>query len=110
VKGALVSSEAMADLGGLLVAHDAYVASLHGRPDRAVGGLTGEQRFFIAFAQRWRRLQTDDAMKRQLAGDIHAPPEVRSNAVRNVEAWYAAFGVKPGDKLYLDPKDRVGLW
>ncbi|HEY0438408.1 MAG TPA: M13 family metallopeptidase, partial [Phenylobacterium sp.] len=110
VKGAQVSSETMGDLGGLLAAHDAYLASLHGRRDKVIGGLTGEQRFFVAFAQRWRKLQTEDALRRQVAGDTHVPPQVRANAVRNVEAWYRAFGVKPGDGLYLKPQDRVGLW
>jgi len=110
VKGDQALGENIADLAGLVVAHDAYVASLKGKPDRVIAGLSGEQRFFIAFAQRWRRVQTEAALRRQVATDIHAPPEYRSDTVRNLAAWYRAFGIKPGDKLYLKPQDRVGLW
>ena len=73
-------------------------------------GLNGEQRFFVAFAQRWRRLQTETALRRQIKTDSHLPGEYRSNAVRNVDAWYKAFQVVPGDKLYLKPEDRVRVW
>ena len=93
-----------------MVAYDAYHLSLRGRPDAVRNGLTGDQRFFIAFAQRWRRLQTDDALRAQIAGDNHAPPRCRSNLVRNVDAWARAFGVKPGDALYVAPAARVRVW
>jgi len=108
--GKQVLGESAADLAGLAVAHDAYLRSLHGRPDMVRNGLTGDQRFFIAFAQRWRRLQTDTALRRRIATDTHAPPECRSNLVRNVAAWASAFAVKPGDKLYLEPGARIMLW
>ena len=110
VKGKQVLGESISDLAGLLVAHDAYVLSLKGKSDVVIGGLTGEQRFFIAFSQRWRRNQTEAALRRQLASDTHPPGEVRSDIVRNVEAWYKAFDVKPGDKLYLKPEDRAAIW
>ena len=110
VNGKQALSENIADLAGLLVAHDAYVLSLKGKGDTVIGGLSGEQRFFLAFAQRWRKAQSEAALRRQVATDHHAPGEYRSDAVRNVEAWYKAFGVAPGDKLYLRAEDRVGIW
>ena len=110
VKGNQVLSENIADLAGLQVAHDAYVLSLKGRTDVVIGGLSGEQRFFLAFAQRWRRIQSETALRKQIATDIHAPGEYRSDAVRNVDTWYKAYGIVNGDKLYLKPEDRVGIW
>lgn len=108
--GAKVLGESVSDLAGLAIAHDAYLLSLHGRRDVVRSGLTGEQRFFIAFAQRWRRLQTDAALRQQIATDNHAPPACRSNLVRNVDAWARAFDVRPGDRLYLAPEARVQIW
>jgi len=108
--GKQVLAETAADLGGLAAAHEAYLLSLHGRPDIVKNGLTGEQRFFIAFAQRWRRVQTDAALRRQIDTDTHAPPACRSNLVRNTEAWTRAFAVKPGDRLYIEPEARIGIW
>ena len=102
--------ESALDLAGLIVAHDAWLLSLHGKPDTIRNGLTGDQRFFIAFAQRWRKLQTDAAARRQIASDTHAPPPCRGNLVRNVAAWTRAFGVGAGDKLYLKPEERVLIW
>ncbi len=108
--GAQIAGESSADLAGLVIAHDAYLLSLHGRPDVVINGLTGEQRFFIAFAQRWRRQQSDEDLQRQIATDTHAPPACRSNLVRNVDAWAQAFDVRPGDRLYVSPGARVRLW
>jgi putative endopeptidase len=110
VNGKQVSSENVADLAGLQVAHDAYVLSLKGQTDSVVGGLSGEQRFFLAFAQRWRRIQSEAASRRQIATDTHAPGEYRSDAVRNVDAWYKAYNVVNGEKLYVKPEDRVRIW
>jgi predicted metalloendopeptidase len=110
VKGAQVLPEAVADVAGLQVAHDAYVMSLKGRDDVVIDGLTGEQRFFLAFAQRWRRAQSEAALRRQIATDTHPLAEYRSDAVRNVGAWYDAFHVAPGNRLYLKPADRVSIW
>jgi putative endopeptidase len=110
VNGKQVLSENIADLAGLQVAHDAYILSLKGKTDVVIGWLSGEQRFFVAFAQRWRRLQSEVALRRQIKTDIHAPGEYRSDSVRNVEAWYKAFQVVPADKLYLKPEDRLVIW
>jgi len=107
--GKQIVGESSADLAGLLVAHEAYRRSLGGKPDAVKNGLTGEQRFFVAFAQRWRRLQTDASLRRQIETDTHAPPACRSNLVRNVTAWDEAFGVRPGDKLY-QPTERFRIW
>jgi putative endopeptidase len=110
VNGKQVQTESVADLAGLLVAHDAYLLSLQGKPDAVIGGLTGEQRFFLAFAQRWRKKQDDTSLRGQIKADTHPPGEYRSDTVRNLDAWYKAFDVAPGDKLYLKPEDRVRIW
>jgi predicted metalloendopeptidase len=110
VNGKQVVTENIADLAGLLTAQDAYVLSLKGKTDVVINGLTGEQRFFLAFAQRWRKAQSEAALRRQIKTDTHSPGEYRSDTVRNVEAWYKAYDVMPGDKLYLKPEDRVGIW
>ncbi len=110
VNGKQVLSENIADLAGLRVAHDAYVLSLNGKADVVIGGLSGEQRFFLAFAQRWRKIQSEAALRRQITTDSHSPGEYRSDTVRNVEAWYKAYDVAPGEKLYLKLEDRVGIW
>ncbi len=110
VKGKQVLTENIADLTGLEVAHDAYILSLNDRPDTIIDGLSGEQRFFLAFAQRWRKIQSEAALRHQLETDIHSPGEYRSDTVRNVDAWYDVFKVAPGDKLYLKPSDRARIW
>ena len=103
-------SENIADLAGLLVPHDAYVLSLKGKTDVIIGGWSGEQRFFLAFAKRWRRLQTETALHQQAKTDTRSPGEYRSDTVRNVDAWCEVYKVVPGDKLYLKPEDRVRIW
>lgn len=110
VNGNRVLNESIADLAGLLVAHDAYVQSLKGKPDAVVGGLSGEQRFFLAFAQRWRKVQSEAALRKQIASDTHLPAEYRSDGVRNVATWYGAFDVPSGAKLYVRPEDRPKIW
>ena len=110
VNGRRVLDENIADLAGLLVAHDAYILSLKGKTDVVIDGLSGEQRFFLAFAQRWRKSQSEAALRAQITTDTHAPGEYRSDTVRNVEAWYKAFGIAPGDKLYLKPEGCVAIW
>lgn len=110
LNGKQTLNENIADLAGLLVAHDAYVLSLKGQPDVVIDGLSGEQRFFLAFAQRWRKLQSEGALRNQIATDIHPPGEFRSDTVRNMDAWYKAFNIAPGDKLFLKPEDRVRIW
>jgi len=110
VNGKQVLNENIADLAGLVVAHDAYALSLKGKTDVTIGGLTGEQRFFLAFAQRWRKAQSETVLRRQVTTDSHSPGEYRSDTVRNVESWYTAYEITPADKLYLTSGDRAGIW
>jgi putative endopeptidase len=111
VKGDQTTGENIADLGGILVALDAYHASLHGKPAPVIDGLTGDQRFFLAYAQSWRDKRREDAMRELIVGDVHSPELYRVNGVvRNVDAWYAAFDIKPAASLYLPPADRVRIW
>jgi putative endopeptidase len=111
VNGDLTMGENIADLGGLTLALDAYAASLGGQPAPVIDGLTGEQRVFLGWAQAWRGKVTDDYVKRQVVSDPHSPRQFRVNGVvRNLDAWYQAFGIKPGDKLYVAPQDRVHIW
>jgi predicted metalloendopeptidase len=110
VNGEKVQTESIADLTGLLIAHDAYLLSVKGKADVVINGMTGEQRFFLAFAQRWRKAQSEDALRRQVKTDTHPPGEYRSDTVRNVEAWYKAYDVTPANKLYVKPEDRAVIW
>jgi putative endopeptidase len=110
INGEQTLGENIADLAGLQVAHEAYVKSLNGKPAPVIDGLTGDQRFFLAFAQSWRQKSRDQALRAQVIGDGHAPGPFRAQTVRNLDAWYATFGAKPGQKLYLEPKDRVRIW
>jgi putative endopeptidase len=111
VNGQLTMGENIGDMGGINLALDAYHASLHGKPAPVIGGLTGDQRVFLGWAQVWRGKDRPDALRQQLLTDPHSPPEERVNAVvRNVDTWYTAFHVKPGDKLYLPPDQRVHIW
>jgi putative endopeptidase len=103
--------ENIADLGGLTLALDAYHASLRGKPAPVIDGLTGDQRVLLGWAQAWRGKVTDDFVRKQVVSDPHSPRQFRVNGVvRNMDAWYAAFGVKPGDKLYVAPGMRVRIW
>jgi endothelin-converting enzyme/putative endopeptidase len=106
--------ENIGDLGGLAVAHAAYrtyVADKQGGKAPVIDGFTGDQRFFLAWGQIWRELLTEAETRRRTLSDPHSPGEFRTNGVvRNVDAWYEAFGVKPGDKLYLAPEKRVKIW
>jgi predicted metalloendopeptidase len=110
VSGKRVLGESVADLAGLMVAHDAYILSLKGQTDVVLGGISGEQRFFLAFARRWRRIQTEAALRGQVATDTHPPGKYRSDTVRNVDAWYKAYNVVAGDRLYVKPEARVRIW
>jgi len=91
-------------------AYEAYRASLNGKEAPVLDGLTGDQRFFIAYAQSWATKMRDEALKARIATDGHAPGNYRALTVRNIDAWYKAFDVKPGDKLYLAPEQRVKVW
>ena len=111
VNGDLTMGENIADMGGVTLALEAYHQSLHGAPAPVVGGLTGDQRVLLAWAQAWRGKVRDDAVRRQVVSDPHSPRQYRVNGVMpNIDAWYDAFGVKPGDKLYLPPERRVRIW
>jgi putative endopeptidase len=110
LNGKQVQTENVADLAGLVVAHDAYLLSVKGKADVVIGGLTGEQRFFLAFAQRWRRIQSEDSLRRQVKTDTHPPGQYRSDTVRNVGDWYRAYQITPADKLFLKAEDRVEMW
>jgi predicted metalloendopeptidase len=110
VNGELTVSENIADVAGLAVAYDAYRLAYDGKEAPTVAGLTGDQQFFVSFAQGWRRKAREQAIRRQVLTDGHAPAEYRADTVRNLDPWYTAFGVKPGDKLYIAPADRVHVW
>lgn len=110
VNGKLTLGENIADVAGLAAALDAYHASLKGEDAPVIEGFTGDQRFFIGFAQTWATKMRDEALRARVATDGHAPGMYRALTVRNLDAWYSAFDVKPGDKLYLAPEDRVKIW
>src|SRR5205085_1503857 len=98
-------------LGGTLIALDAYRHSLAGRAAPVIDGLTGDQRFFLSYAQSWRAKRTEDAVRQLLVSNAHAPEQYRVNGVvRNIDLWYEAFGVKPGERLYLANDSRVRIW
>jgi putative endopeptidase len=110
INGELTLGENIADVAGLAAAYDAYKLSLHGTPLPVVDGLTGDQRFFLAFAQSWRHKTREAALRQQIVVDGHAPARERAQTVRNLDPWYEAYDVKPGEKLYLAPADRVRIW
>lgn len=110
VNGKLTMGENVADLAGLTVAHDAYIASLGGKEAPVIDGTTGDQRFYFGWAQVWRCKQREPALRQQLLTDPHSPCPVRTDIVRNLDPWYPAFNVQQGQKLYLAPADRVRIW
>jgi len=111
VNGDLTMGENIADLGGLLLALDAYHKSLEGQPAPVIDGLTGDQRVFLGWAQVWREKSREAALKEQLTTDPHSPGPVRAaTSPRNIDAWYAAFGVSPDQKEYIAPEARARIW
>jgi len=110
VKGALTLGENIADLAGLTVAYQAYKLSLNGKEAPVIDGLTGDQRFFLGWAQVWRRSYRDQELMQRLVTDPHSPSEFRTAVVRNLDMWYDAFKIKAGDKLYLPADKRVRIW
>jgi putative endopeptidase len=110
VNGKLTLGENIADLAGLAAAYDAYRASLGGKPAPVVDGLTGDQQFFLAYAQAWCSYARPESLRQNLISDGHAPGRYRALTVRNLDPWYEAFPVKPADALYLKPEERVRVW
>jgi len=110
VNGTLTLSENIADVAGLAAAYDAYRLSLGSEPAPAVAGLSGDQQFFLSYAQSWRDKTREPALRQQILEDGHAPDEYRADTVRNLDPWYPAFDLKPGQALYLAPAERVRIW
>ncbi len=110
INGQQTLGENIADLAGLAVSLDAYHRSLHGRAAPKVGGFTGDQQFFVSFAQGWRSKLRDPVLRNRILTDGHAPGQYRAYTVRNLDPWYAAFDVQRGQKLYLAPAERVRVW
>ncbi len=110
VNGKQTLNENIADVAGLGAAYEAYKASLNGKPAPVIDGLTGDQRFFLAFAQSWAVKSRPETLRRIALTNEHAPEQFRAQTVRNLDAWYPAFNVKPGQKLYLAPDKRVKIW
>ncbi len=110
VNGKLTLGENIADLGGAQVAYDAYKLSLGGKEAPVIDGFTGDQRFFLGFAQVWRNKYREQLLRRVLMTDGHSPGEYRAATVRNLDAWYQAFDVAPGQQLFLAPEQRIRIW
>jgi predicted metalloendopeptidase len=111
VNGANTIGENIGDLGGLNMAYHAYQLSLNGKPAPVIDGLTGDQRFFLSWAQVWRTKIRDGQLREYVMSDVHSPPYFRVNGpLPNIDEWYKAFNVHPGDKLYIKPEDRVSIW
>lgn len=111
VNGQLTLGENIADLGGVTLSYHAYLRSLGTAKSKTLDGFSGEQRFFIAWAQGWKSKVRDEELKRLLSMDYHAPAYIRAFVpLTNLKEFYEAFGIKPGDKLYREEKDRVEIW
>mgnify|MGYP006143638421 CR=1 FL=1 len=111
INGRVAMGENIGDLGGLTIALEAYRRSLAGKPAPVIDGFTGEQRLFMGWAQVWRTLWRDDALRQQLVNGTHSPGHIRAFApLRNIDAWYEAFGITQADPLWVAPKDRVRIW
>lgn len=110
VNGKQTLAEDIADVAGISAAYDGYHASLGGHAAPMQDGFTGDQQFFIAFGQNWGSKTRPAALRQQVLTDPHAPAQYRADTVRNIDAWYKAFNVKPGQTLYLTPENRVRIW
>ncbi len=111
VNGDLTMGENIGDMGGLSLALDAYRASLKGHPAPVIDGFTGDQRVFLGWAQIYRQKLNDDILRQRVVADPHSPPQYRVNGtIRNIDGWYSAFDIKPGDPLYIAPENRVRIW
>ncbi|MBV8741252.1 MAG: M13 family metallopeptidase, partial [Sinobacteraceae bacterium] len=111
VNGANTVGENIGDLGGLNMAYHAYQLHLQGRPAPVIDGLSGDQRFFLAYAQAWKSKYREGVLREQVLSDVHSPTYFRVNGpLPNIDAWYSAFDVKPDEKLYIPPEARVSIW
>ena len=111
INGRVAMGENIGDMAGIHVAYDAYKKSLNGQKSPVIDGFTGEQRVFMGWAQVWRTLWRDDALRQQIVNGVHSPGQIRAFApLRNVDAWYEAFNVQPGDALYIPPEERARIW
>jgi putative endopeptidase len=110
VNGKQTIDENIADLGGVAAAYDGYRASLGGKEAPVQDGFSGDEQFFIAFGQSWGEKVREAALRNQVMTDSHSPAEFRAEIVRNSDAWYKAFNIEPGEKLYLAPDERVKIW
>jgi putative endopeptidase len=110
VNGKQTLAENIADVAGISAAYDGYRASLGGREAAVQDGLSGDQQFFVAFGQNWGEKMRNEALRQEVLTDPHAPAQYRALEVRNIDAWYTAFDLKPGEKLYLAPVDRARIW
>jgi len=108
--GAVRNAENIADLAGLSAAYDGYRAAYGGKEAPALNGLTGDQQFFVAYGQAHRGKMRDKTLRAIIMTNGHAPDRWRAYTVRNIDPWYTAFNVQPGNKLYLAPNDRVRVW
>ena len=111
VNGELTLGENIGDLAGITIGYKAYIMSLDGQEPPVIDGFTGAQRLFLGWAQVWRGKIREDALRARLLSDPHSPAEYRViGPLRNVDAFYQAFEVEPGDEMYLSPEDRVKIW
>ena len=111
VNGKLTLGENLADLGGLNVAYEAFKKTRQGQSMTKTDGFTPDQRFFLSWAQVWRGSQRPESAASRILTDPHSPEQYRTNApITNMDAWYNAFNVQPGDKLYKKPEDRIKVW
>ena len=110
MKGAFTLGENIGDLAGLTIAYDAWKHSLGGAAPAVTDGFTGDQRFYLGWAQIWRRNYREANLRQRLITDPHSPSEQRVAVVRNLDPWYPAFQVQPGQQLYLPPDQRVRMW
>ena len=111
MNGELTLGENIGDLTGLVIGHRAYQMALAGKMAPVLDGLTGDQRFFMGWAQVWRGKDREDALRQQVLTNVHAPSNVRGNGpLGDIPEFYSAFNVKPGDKLFIPPDQRVKIW
>ena len=111
MNGALTLGENIADLTGLVIARQAYLLSLKGQPAPTIDGIPADQRFYMGWAQSWKAKEREESLRQQVLTNVHSPEMYRANGpIRNIPEFYAAFGVKEGDQLFLPVERRVKIW